>query len=34
MEFCLDIFSENIKIDNNIIKKNYKSMQRLKIACE
>ena len=34
MEFCLDNFSENIKIDKNIIKQNYKSIQRLKIACE
>ena len=34
MEYCLDIFSRNINIDKAIIKENYKSMQRLKIACE
>ena len=34
MEYCLDIFSRNINIDKTIIKENYKSMQRLKIACE
>ena len=34
MEYCLDIFSKNIQIDKNVIKQNYKSIQRLKIACE
>ena len=34
MEYCLDIFAKNINIDKTIIKENYKSMERLKIACE
>ena len=34
MEYCLENFSRNINIDKNIIKNNYKSMERLKIACE
>jgi len=34
MKYCLNIFSETTKKDKEEIKKNYKSMQRLKIACE
>ena len=34
MEFCLNNFVEKTKKDKKKIKKNYKSMQRLKIACE
>ena len=34
IEYCLDNFSNNIKIDKNIIKEDYKAIQRLKIACE
>ena len=34
MEFCLNNFVEKTKKDKEKIKKNYKSMQRLKIACE
>lgn len=34
IEFCLNNFSKKIKIDIEKIKNNYKSMQRLKIACE
>ena len=34
MEYCLDFFSNNLKLDKNKIKENYKSIQRLKIACE
>jgi L1 cell adhesion molecule like protein len=34
MEYCLDNFAANINIDKNTIRKNYKSMQKLKIVCE
>ena len=34
MDFCLNIFAEKTKKDKTKIKENYKSMQRLKIACE
>ena len=34
MEYCLNIFSEKAEKDKQKIKENYKSMQRLKIACE
>ena len=34
MEYCLDNFAANTNIDKNIIRKNYKSMQKLKIVCE
>ena len=34
MEFCLNQFSKSTKKNKENIKKNYKSMQRLKIACE
>ena len=34
MEFCLNKFSEKAKKDIKQIKSTYKSMQRLKIACE
>jgi len=34
MEYCLNVFSEKAKKDKEEIRKNYKSMQRLKIACE
>ena len=34
MEYCLNRFSEETKKDKEKIKKNYKSIQRLKIACE
>ena len=34
MEYCLDSFSKIIKVPKEEIKKNYKSIQRLKIACE
>ena len=34
MKFCLDQFSKSTKKDKENIKRNYKSMQRLKIACE
>lgn len=34
VEYCLDNFAANINIDKNNIRKNYKSMQKLKIVCE
>ena len=34
IEYCLDYFSEKNKISKDEIKKNYKSIQKLKIACE
>ena len=34
IEYCLNTFSNIIKIDKNIIKEDYKAIQRLKIACE
>lgn len=34
IEYCLDNFSKIINIDKNIIKEDYKAIQRLKIACE
>jgi len=34
MDFCLDSFCKNLNIDKKIIKEKYKSIQRLKIACE
>ena len=34
MEYCLDSFSKIVKVSKEEIKKNYKSIQRLKIACE
>ena len=34
MEHCLDSFCKNLNIDKKNISKNYKLMQRLKIACE
>ena len=34
MKFCLNQFSKITKKDKGNIKRNYKSMQRLKIACE
>ena len=34
MEYCLDNFSKIIKVPKEEIQKNYKSIQRLKIACE
>ena len=34
MKYCLEVFSKEIKVSVEEIKKNYKSIQRLKIACE
>jgi len=34
MEYCLEYFSKIIKVPKEKIQKNYKSIQRLKIACE
>ena len=34
MEYCLEYFSNIIKVPKEEIQKNYKSIQRLKIACE
>ena len=34
MEYCLENFSKNANIDKEIIMKNFKTMQKLKIVCE
>ena len=34
MEYCLENFSKNANIDKEIIMKNFKAMQNLKIVCE
>jgi len=34
VEYCLDVFWANTNIDKNEIRKNYKSMQKLKNLCE